>query len=219
NTNGEWKEVAAKLFRYRVGQWINWSTWPSGTSDDAGIKAEMRAELQIAYPRIKMCDGWTWTPWGKVKYKYPCAVELAYHDLKEVRAWVTVRLKSNGMNQICVEQTDFGTAGKTDVIGFLILMIYEGALVGLLGMFSGLLAHTAAAIFILLDLILLTLETIIALLAQLIPDQVCRDISNFLKVPLIEDRVAAQLSRPLVEMKRTGVTIAIDGDFHRIILP
>jgi len=215
----DWKEVAL-LFRLRTGVWKNWRRHADGRGS---IFVEFKAELQVAYPKIKWCRGWTKLPWGgRVSYDYPCGIERGWHGLKSMRFWADVRLEMQG-DRACIQILDKDGSGTDDVIGYLITAAYlaiASAIVGLVVPVIGpILAGTIAAAGTIVMLVLFSIEKVIGLILRLLPNEICANVSDFLKLPLFDDKLQLELKNGRIEFQANGLLVAVDPDFEPKLLP
>lgn len=213
NTWNEWKQVAL-LFRFRTGVWKNWRRHADGRGS---IFVEFKAELQVAYPKVKWCRGWTKLPWGgRVTYDYPCGVEIGWHGLKSTRFWADVRLEMQG-DRACIQLLDKGSSGSDDIIGYLLTALYligAAFIVSLIPLIGHILSGVVAAAGALVMLVLFAVEKVIGLILKLLPDEVCANISDFLTLPLFNDKLQVQLQNARIEFQANGLLVAVDPDFE-----
>lgn len=220
NGDKPWEEVAVHMFRYRVGQTINWNK----RGDQGSIRAEFRAEVQLAYPKIKWCERSWKTPFGRVTFKYPCGVERAWHPLKAVRVWVEFRLSMKG-EVACIELIEHDFDQHDDIVGLLMLTSYflvggavASALVGIVSpILSGAvtaIALAAATLTLALFLLIDALVAVAGTILQFLPDKICANIRQFLTIPIIKDRVDISLRHSLLQFHSNGIILATDPVFR-----
>ena len=210
----DWKEVAAKMFRFRVGKWVNWHKHPDGRGS---VRVEFQAKLQVAYPKIKWCKGWTKLPFGgRISYKYPCGIKRGWHPVKSVKIWVDVRLEMQD-NRACLQILDKGSTGKNDILGYLITVLYLvgsavlGAMIPILGpILSGVVAMASGLVM----LVIFAVEKVIGPLLKFLPDEVCTDISEFLTIPLLNDKLQVKLKHGRIEFVSNGLIVMVDPEFE-----
>ena len=209
----EWKEVAL-LFRFRTGVWKNWRRHADG---HGSVFLEFRAELQVAYPKIKWCRGWTKLPWGgRISYDYPCGIERGWHGLKSVRFWADVRLEMQG-NRACIQILEKGASGSDDIIGYLLTALYlivSAFTVALIPLIGQILSGVVAAAGMIVMLVLFSIEKVVGLILRLLPNEICADVSDFLKLPLFGDKLEVELKNGRIEFLANGLLVAVDPDFE-----
>lgn len=209
----DWKE-AALLFRFRTGLWKGWRRHADGRGS---VFLEFKAELQIAYPKVKWCRGWTKLPWGgRISYDYPCGIERGWHGLKSVRFWADVRLQMQG-DRACIQILEKGSSGSDDIIGYLLAALYliaSAAVVSLVPLIGPILSGAVAAAGGIVMLVLFAVEKVIGLILRLLPNEVCADVSDFLKLPLFGDKLEVELKNGLVDFQANGLLVAVDPDFE-----
>lgn len=213
----KWKEVAEKMFRFRVGHSTNWRRHDDGTGS---IYLEVEASLQVAYPKVKWCRGWTKTPFGKFKYKYPCGVKRGWHGVKDMRAWVDARVNMQD-DKACLQILDSDSEGSNDIIGYLITgtyLIAAASLVAIIPFLGPMLAGTVAAAGSLVMLVLLSVDKVLGLILKFVPGQVCANIEKFLTLPLFDDKLEIELNRGEIEFLRNGLSISVDPDFDAVLV-
>lgn len=209
----KWNEVAL-LFRFRTGVWKNWRRHADGRGS---VFVEFKAELQVAYPKVKWCRGWTKLPWGgRVTYDYPCGVEIGWHGLKSTRFWADVRLEMQG-DRACLQILDKGSSGSDDIIGYLLTALYlitAALIVSLIPLIGPILSGAVAAAGTIVMLVLFSIEKVIGLILRLLPDEICANISNFLTLPLFDDKLQVHLNNGRIEFQANGLLVAVDPDFE-----
>lgn len=209
----DWKQVAL-LFRFRTGAWKNWRRHADGRGS---VYVEFKAELQVAYPKVKWCRGWTKLPWGgRVTYDYPCGVEIGWHGLKSMHFWADVRLEMQG-DRACLQILDKGASGSDDIIGYLLTALYliaSAFIVSLLPLIGPILAGTIAAAGTIAMLVLFSIEKVIGLILLLAPDQICANVRDFLTLPLFNDKLQVHLNNGRIEFQANGLLVAVDPDFE-----
>ena len=210
----DWKEVAAKMFRFRVGKWVNWRRRSDGKGS---VYVEFQAKLQVAYPKIEWCKGWTKLPFGgRISYEYPCRIKRGWHPVKSVKIWVDVRLEMQG-SRACLQILGKGSTGKDDILGYLITVLYlvsSAALVAMIPLLGPILAGVVAAASGLVMLVLFAVEKVLGLILEFLPDEYCADIKEFLTIPLFDDKLQVELNRGRIEFLRNGLIVAADPDFE-----
>lgn len=210
----DWKEVAAKMFRFRAGKWVNWRRHGDGSGS---VFVEFKAKLQVAYPKVKWCKGWTKLPWGgKVSYKYPCGIERGWHRVKDVRIWVDVRLKMQG-NRACIEILGKGVSGKDDILGYLLTVLYliaGASLAAIIPVLGPILSGVIAAAGTLVMLVLFAVEKVVGLVLKLLPNEVCADVRDFLTIPVFEDKLQVELDNSQISFLDNGLLVAVDPYFE-----
>jgi hypothetical protein len=208
----DWKQVAL-LFRFRTGVWKNWRRHADGRGS---VYLEFKAELQVAYPKVKWCRGWTKLPWGgRVTYDYPCGVEIGWHGLKSMRFWADVRLEMQG-EWACLQLLDKGASGSDDIIGYLLTALYliaSAFIVSLIPLIGDIVAGTIASAGIIVMSVLFSVEKVIGLILHLLPKQICANIEDFLNLPLFDDKLQVHLNNGIIEFQANGLLVAVNPDF------
>lgn len=208
----DWKDVT--VFRFRTGKWVNWRPAADGKGS---VYGEFKAELQVAYPKIVWCRGWTKLPWGgRVSYDYPCGITRGWHGLKDVRVWAQARLEMIG-SRACVQVLDKGSSGSTDLGGLLLTVAYliaSIAIISMLPLIGDIVAGALAAAGLLVVSLLVSIEAIVGLILRFLPNEYCADVSDFLKLPLFDGKIEASLNNALIDFDRNGLTVAINPDFE-----
>lgn len=208
----DWKEVAL-LFRFRTGAWKNWRRHADGRGS---VYVEFKAELQVAYPKIKWCRGWTKLPWGgRISYDYPCGIERGWHAVKSMHFWADVRLEMQG-DRACIQILEKGSSGSDNIIGYLLTALYlivSVFVVSLVPLIGPILSGVVAAAGIIVMIVLFSIEKVIGLILRLLPNEICANISDFLTLPLFNKKLQVQLKNARMEFQANGLLVAVDPEF------
>jgi hypothetical protein len=199
------KDKPGPIFRIKYDVQFNLAARPGGAAGDAAIHVVGNAEAFIKVPQIKWC---TKTVLG-VKVRYPCGVTLGWGSLGTLHGEINVWPILNGTTICIARDTPIFDSHFTllgDILALLVgealaLVIPGGQVFGLVLLLVGNLLDK------ILDL----------LVAAVVPSALCTNIQKFLSVPVVKDRVDLSLTtNTALEFKTTGLSIAVDGDFHSV---
>lgn len=201
------------LFRYEYELDAAIRDWPHSV-DDIGFWFGFTGREFVWYPKTKWCEGWTWTPWGDVKYTYPCGVEDGWAETQSFHVETMFRLYTSG-EMICVERREIVVEHDQNLLGRLWEFILTGLVfaIPVVGPILGT-AIVLGEMIVFMALVLARL--ILKIVDAVAPNQACVPLNGvFARVPVVEDRVDALVSRPVLEMKTNGITVAFDADFEK----
>jgi hypothetical protein len=193
------------IFRVKWQLQLSLDRWPTGV-DQAAIKVHGQVEAFMAYPKIKWCEKKVFG----VKVKYPCGITKEWAKLKTLSARVKVRPQISGTS-LCVERTDFDIDQDTTILGYIVQFLIGSIL-------SLFLPGGGVAWGIIFNIVIEMLDEILEKVANnALPNEFCKDIKKYLTVPIVANAVDLTVTRPALEFRTTGLSLAADGDFREIV--
>lgn len=211
----DWQgEMRWGIFKFSYNMDANIREWPNTGDNSAGFWFHLDAHEFTWYPKVKMCPGWTDTPFGRYDYEYPCGIEDGWAETQSVVIETMFRFFVQN-NLVCVERLPLRFDHDQNLWGRLLEAI-EFTLIALIPVI-GPIVSAAVATFEVIAFIALVLAQVVARLVDVVvPIGACMPISQkFAELPIINDRVDVALLDALLEFKINGISIAFNGDFEK----
>ena len=127
----------------------------------------------------------------------------------------------NGM--ACLYFLEEKVDGSSNVFGYLLSMLYvavAGAVVvGIVSILrplaGGAIGSALAASSFLAFLLLAIIDDILDRVLDLLPDEICANLTQYLKVPVFNDKLEIEMKNSLIEFDPNGIILQVDPDFEK----
>jgi hypothetical protein len=190
--------------------------WPGTTTGDVGFWFQLSGTQQIWYPKVKMCRGWTDTPFGRIEFDYPCGVEDGWLDVTTITVTTMFRLYSSpDGSSICIERNGPNYSSQPNLWGELYDFIMQ-TLIDLIPIIGPIVSIGMEVVDVLVMIVSIITALVAKLIDDILPGELCFPIGRtFARLPLLDDRIEIALSNTFCEMKANGITIGFDGEFEK----